>query len=158
MVESSLFRRQCGQWLATHYFGPYLVWRPVGLGPIQSIGWSRHVLAHMFVFIFLFSDRIIHSVLVEQYDLLFRIYYQPLIPYVLEGGGWGSVVLRGDLWPLWDCCFFLSIIWQRLRIILFACVYWYCIPYSAKTNGLPHWFTPFSSWTPWWVVEHRTSE
>ena len=31
-------------------------------------------------------------------------------------------------------------------------------PISAKANGFPTWFIPFSSWTLWWVVEHRTSE
>ena len=25
-------------------------------------------------------------------------------------------------------------------------------------NGFPPWFIPFSNWTRWWVVEHRTSE
>ena len=40
MVEQSLMRRQSCHWLATHHFGPYLVWRAVGLGPTQSIGWS----------------------------------------------------------------------------------------------------------------------
>ena len=31
-------------------------------------------------------------------------------------------------------------------------------PISAKANRFPPWFILFSSWTPWWVVEHRTSE
>ena len=49
-------------------------------------------------------------------------------------------------------------IWQRFEILLLIQVYWYCILVSAKANGFPPWFIPFSSWTPWWVVEHRTSE
>ena len=48
VVEQSLVRRQSGQWLATHHFGPYLVWRAVGLGPIWSIGWSCQALAHKY--------------------------------------------------------------------------------------------------------------
>ena len=48
MVEQSLIRRQSGQWLATHHFGPYLVWRAVGLGPIRSIGWSCQALAPIY--------------------------------------------------------------------------------------------------------------
>ena len=33
----------------------------------------------------------------------------------------------------------------------------YSIPVSAKANGFPPWFILSSSWTPWWVVEHRTT-
>ena len=39
---------QSGQWLATHHFGPYLVWQAVGLGPIQSISWSYQALAPIY--------------------------------------------------------------------------------------------------------------
>ena len=48
VVERSLIRRQSGQWLATHHFGPYLVWQTVGLGPIRSIGWSCQALAPIY--------------------------------------------------------------------------------------------------------------
>ena len=48
MVEQSLIRRQSGQWLATHHFGPYLVWRAVGVGPMRSIGWSCQALAPIY--------------------------------------------------------------------------------------------------------------
>ena len=48
MVEQSLIRRQSGQWLATHNFGPYLDWRAVGLGLIRSIGWSCQALASIY--------------------------------------------------------------------------------------------------------------
>ena len=49
-------------------------------------------------------------------------------------------------------------IWHRLEILLMLWVYWYCIPIKVKANGFTPWFIPFSSWTPWWVVDHRTSE
>ena len=48
VVEQSLIRRQSGLWLATYHFGPYLVWRAVGLGPIRSIGWSCQALAPIY--------------------------------------------------------------------------------------------------------------
>ena len=33
---------------STHHFGPYLVWRAVGLDPMQSIGWSCQALAPIY--------------------------------------------------------------------------------------------------------------
>ena len=51
VAVQSLIRWQSVQWLATHYFGPYLVWRAVRLGPIQSISWSCHALAPVCVFL-----------------------------------------------------------------------------------------------------------
>ena len=48
MVEQSLIRRQSGEWLATHHFGPYLVRRAVGLGLIRSIDWSCQALAPIY--------------------------------------------------------------------------------------------------------------
>ena len=51
-----------------------------------------------------------------------------------------------------------SRIWQRFEILLLIRVYWFCIPVSAKANMFSSWFIPFSSWTLWWVVKHRTSE
>ena len=93
--EQSLIWWQSGQWLATHHFGPYLVWRAVGLGPIRSIGWSQHALAHMWFSFFLLSRSYhticscgtIRSTFAELFPTLF-------FPYVLEGGGWRSIVLR----------------------------------------------------------------
>ena len=92
-------------WLSSHWCGDRVVnglqhntlaltWSDgaVGLGPIRSIGWSRHTVAHMLVFLPIVSYK---STLVELFDLLFRNYSQPFISYVLEGrGGWGSIVLR----------------------------------------------------------------
>ena len=66
----------------------------------------------------------------ELFDLLLQKYSQPFIPYVLEGGCWGSIVLRGRTYDRCEIVVFKSRIWQRLRIILFAWVYWHCIPVS----------------------------
>ena len=48
--------------------------------------------------------------------------------------------------------------WQGLKILLLTWVYWLCIPVSTKANGLPPWFILNTSWTAWWVVEHRNSK
>ena len=126
------------------------------IGP-DLINWLILTCPSTYIGLF-FPNHIVQSALVELFNLILRNYSQPFIPYVLEGGGWGSIVLRSRTYDRCEIVIFKSIIWQRLRIILFAWVYWYCIPVSAKANGLPPWFIPFSSWIPWWVVEHKTSE
>ena len=93
VVEQSLIRQQSGQWLATHHFGPYLVWRAVRLARYyQSAG--PDMPKYMFVFLPIVSYNLI---LWKLFDILLRNYSQPFIPYVLEGGGWGgSIVLRDE--------------------------------------------------------------
>ena len=74
---------------------------------------------------------------------------------------WGlrvNCVKRKELFNLVRLSYKKNRIWQRFEILLLIRVYWYCIPVSAKMNGFSPWFIPFSSWTPWWVVEHWTSE
>ena len=90
-------------------------------------------------------------------NLLLRNNAQPFILWVLEGVSWVSIVLRGkDFWTLLDRVI-KTRIWQRLEILLLIWVYWYCISVSVKANRFPPWFISFSSWTPWWVMEHRTN-
>ena len=62
----------------------------------------------------------------------------PFILYVLEGRGWGSIVLKGRVfWPLLDCSVIKTRIWQRPRFLLLTWVYWYYIPVSTKANEFP---------------------
>ena len=48
--------------------------------------------------------------------------------------------------------------WQQLENLLLAWVYWLCILISTKVSEFLPWFIPNTSWTPWWVLDHRASE
>ena len=56
------------------------------IGPIRSISWSRRALAPVCLFCL---ECTIQSAFVEQFLTL-----------LLEGRGWGSIVLRVEFWPL----------------------------------------------------------
>ena len=73
------------------------LWPLLGLtrGRIGSDPINRLVPTFPSTYVCFSLDRIIQSALVELFDLLLRNYFQPFIPYVLEGRGWGSIVLRG---------------------------------------------------------------
>ena len=152
MVEQSLIRRQSGQWLATHHFGPYLVWRAIGSDQLAGPDIPWHIC------LFFFSpDHIIESALVELFDLQLWKHSQPYILYNARKLR-VNCAMSQDFKPMLDYCVTKTKIWQRLGIMILAWIYWYCIPVSTKANGLPSWFIPNIIWTPWWVVKHRTNE
>ena len=62
----------------------------IGPDPINQL-----VLTCPSTYVWFSPDRIMQSALVELLDLLLWNYSKPFIPYMLEGGGWGSIVLRG---------------------------------------------------------------
>ena len=116
VVEQSLIRRQSGHWLATHHFGPYLVWQAVGLGPIRPTGWSCQALAPIYL---------IPTVLLNLY------WQQVPNPYLLVARRrWLKVTWVENRNLIWN--------WQRFGSLPSTRVYWLRCPRRNQSK----WVTP----------------
>ena len=117
---SSHWSGDSGQWLATHHFGPYLVWRAVGLGPIRSIGWSCQAQATIY-----FIPTVLLNLHLQQvpnpYQLVARNRW--LRVNCVEIGIWAAL-------RTWN--------WQRIGSLLSTRVYWSHIPRLNQGE----WVTP----------------
>ena len=141
VVVQSLIRRQRSQWLATNHFGPYLVWRAVGLGPIRSIGWSCQALAPIYfiptVLLNLHLQQVPNPYLLVARKRLLRVNCAENLEFDQR---WELEIRNGsEAYPQLENTGPVS-------------------PVSTKANGLPPWFIPNTCWTPWWGEEHRASE
>ena len=120
---------------------PLLGLTPNWIGPIQSISWSYQALAPICFIL----------------TVLLNLHLQQVPnPYLLGARRWWlrvNYIERRGIWPvlrIWN--------WQRLKNLLSAWIYWLCIPISTKVNGFLPCYITNTSWTPWWVMEHRASE
>ena len=111
------------------------------IGLIWSVGWSRQALAPI-----CFIPSVLLNLLLQQVPN----------PYLLgTRRQWLRVncIERIGIWPVLK-----TLNWQWLGSLHSTQVYWSHIPISTKANGLPLWFVSNTGWTPWWVVERRTSK